>query len=382
MQEKKNRKSAPDRPSLTDELANRIRENGPITVAEFMGAAASYYYANKTPFGEDGDFTTAPEISQMFGEMIGAWLVDVWMQMGQPERIQLIELGPGRGTLMADIMRTVSAWPDFKSAVSIHLIETSPQLRQAQATALKSYRPTFYDSIDEVAPGVSFIVANEFFDALPIHQFKKVKNEWRERCVDYDDVENAFSFTTSPLDFDISSVMPEAFLQAHDGCIFEVSPASLSALESIARRIAEHGGAALLIDYGHLETGLGDTLQSVFEHRYSDALEAPGSKDITAHVDFATFKTVAAQWSRVHGAVTQGEFLTALGIEQRAESLAQHATDAQRTEIALALKRLTGAGDMGRLFKVMGLTPLSSDIRPAGFKDIEEEADEIPNNGA
>lgn len=378
MHEKKHRK-APEGASLTKQIAARIQEQGPITVAEYMETAAAHYYATRTPFGEEGDFTTSPEISQMFGEMIGAWLVDIWLQMGQPENVQLIELGPGRGTLMADIMRTISSWPAFKSSVSIHMIENSPQLRQAQATTLKNYRPTWYDRLDEVPAGLNFIVANEFFDALPIHQFKKVKGEWKERAVDYDEVENTFRFTTVPLDFDVASIMPEGFLKAPDGCIFEVSPSSLSVLDQISARISENGGAALIVDYGHSETGLGDTLQSVAAHNYSDALENPGTKDITAHVDFATFKTVASQRVRVHGPVTQGEFLKSLGIEQRGESLAANATDEQRRDIIHALQRLTATAEMGSLFKVMGLTPHSSDVRPAGFNE-SEEGDEISDD--
>jgi NADH dehydrogenase [ubiquinone] 1 alpha subcomplex assembly factor 7 len=350
-------------------LAAEIEKNGPMPVAAFMGAAAAHYYATKDPFGTEGDFTTAPEISQMFGEMIGAWLVDVWMQMGQPEKVQLIELGPGRGTLMADIMRTVSSWPEFKAAVTIHMIETSPQLRQAQANVLKAYRPTWYDRLEEVPIGVSLIVANEFFDALPIHQFKKTKGAWQERAVGYDPLEDNFFFTTVPLSFDIATLMPPEFLEMPDGCIFEVSPASLGVMDVLCRRIADHSGAALIVDYGHTVPGLGDTLQSVSRHKYSDVLDNPGGKDITAHVDFSTLKTVAQEIVEVHGAVTQAAFLKSLGIEQRAEKLAVGATDEQKRDIATGLHRLTASAEMGHFFKVMGLTPKSLEIIPAGFND-------------
>jgi NADH dehydrogenase [ubiquinone] 1 alpha subcomplex assembly factor 7 len=369
MQDKKQTKPRPEIPCITQQLADKIAAEGAITVAEYMALAASHYYANKTVFGEKGDFTTAPEISQMFGEMLGAWFVDLWLQMGQPDRVQLIELGPGRGTLMADMMRAISAWPEMKAALSIHLVESSPQLRLEQANALKNYRPTWYEHLEQVPEGMSFIVANEFFDALPVHQFKKVGGEWKERRVSYDAEEKVFTSTVAALDFDITPVMPAEFMNADDGSIFEVSPASLAIIETIGDRIVQNGGAALLIDYGHAVPGLGDTLQSVLHHKFSDPLEAPGAKDITAHVDFSTFKTVAEQMVRVHGAIPQGDFLNALGIVQRAEALAANASDAQKKDIQLALHRLTSVREMGRLFKVMALTPRDSEIIPAGFEN-------------
>lgn len=373
------------------ELIERIDANGPVTVAEYMGVAAAHYYASRDPFGTGGDFTTAPEISQMFGEMVGAWFVDIWLQMGQPERVQLIELGPGRGTLMADIMRTLSSWPALKAAVSVHMVETSPHLRQIQSATLAKYaQPTWYDSLDEVPEGISFIVANEFFDALPVHQFKKTKAGWKERGIDYDAVDGQFKFTLLDAPVDIPSVMPEDFVNAEEGSIFEISPASLSIAEEIAARIDAQGGAALLIDYGYAVPALGDTLQSLYRQRYADVLENPGEADITAHVDFATLKTVASQSATVWGAVTQGEFLNRLGIVARAETLSASATEAQSRDISLALYRLTAGAEMGRLFKVMGITPRDAQIIPAGFADdadaahdlddTNDMADEIPDH--
>ncbi len=356
-----------------NELIAHIRKNGPMTVAQFMEKAVSYYYASKDPFGTDGDFTTAPEISQMFGEMIGAWFVDVWLQMGQPQDVQLIELGPGRGTLMADIMRTMSAWPDLKQAVTIHMVEQSPNLRQAQADALKAFKPTWYDHFEEIPAGISFVVTNEFFDALPIHQFKKVKGEWKERCVGYNDVDTNFHFTFTEPSIDIPSIMPADFLNAVDGSIFEISPASLSVFEQICKRIADHGGAGLVIDYGHSAPGLGDTLQSVFKHKYSDVLDAPGTKDITAHVDFSLLKTVGDSIVDVHGPVTQGEFLSTLGITARAQALSEQARPDQKKDIMTALHRLTSVKEMGLLFKVIGLVSKDIDITPAGFTDEQPE---------
>jgi NADH dehydrogenase [ubiquinone] 1 alpha subcomplex assembly factor 7 len=358
---------------LHDLIAARIQQQGPVSVAEYMSVAAEAYYASKTPFGVKGDFTTSPEISQMFGEMVGVWLVDMWMQMGKPEEVKLVELGPGRGTLAVDIMRTISAWPDFKSAVTLHLVETSPQLRETQATALKGVRAGWYDSFSEVPQGFCFIIANEFFDALPIHQFKKTEEGWQERSIGYDAEKGAFFFGTMPLDFNLKDVMPEEFLDAPVGSIFEISPASLGIVEEISQRIARCGGAALIADYGHSAPGLGDTLQAVSKHQYSDVLEAPGEKDITAHVDFGTLAIVAGQSVGVAGPITQGQFLIALGIEARAEKLGENATDKQWQDITAALCRLVAPKEMGRLFKIMALAPKEAVISLAGFEAHKDE---------
>jgi NADH dehydrogenase [ubiquinone] 1 alpha subcomplex assembly factor 7 len=316
----------------------------------------------------------------MFGEMVGAWFTDIWLQSGQPDRVQLIELGPGRGTLMADILRTLSNWPSLSEAVSVHLVETSPLLRQKQAETLKGCRPTWYDRLEDVPLGMSFIIANEFFDALPVHQFEKSGSVWMERHVAIDEKTGGFAFRLARNNgFDVRNIMPQDFLNAEDGSVFEISPASLSVMETIASRIAEAGGAGLIVDYGHMEPGLGDTAQAVENHAYASLLEKPGERDITAHVDFGTLKTVAAQAANVHGPVTQGEFLTRLGIMQRAEALRAKADEAQRRGLEQALFRLISPSAMGRLFKAMALTPRESTIAPAGFGTVEK--DEIPDNG-
>ncbi len=379
MQENVKRKHKGENP-VHDEIAAEIMARGPITMAEYMERAVSAYYKTQEPFGVEGDFTTAPEISQMFGEMVGAWLVDAWMQMGRPDNVKLVELGPGKGTLAADIMRTVSNWPDFKNAVSLHLIETSPRLKELQALALKNYSVGWYDSFDEVPQGVCFVVANEFFDALPIHQLKKTKDGWCERRIGYDAEHDVFSFTTAPLEFALDGMMPEDFMNALEGSIFEISPASLDIVKQVSERIARHGGAALILDYGHAEAGLGDTLQAVAHHKYADVLEEPGLRDITAHVDFGTLKAVASQQAVVSGPVTQGEFLIGLGIEARAQSLCKKATDEQREDITAALCRLVAPKEMGRLFKVMALTSREKPIQPAGFVPAGGEHHETPHD--
>jgi SAM-dependent MidA family methyltransferase len=339
-----NTNQLPSSAKLHKEIAARILKHGPMPVAEYMKLAAEAYYKTQNPFGAVGDFTTAPEVSQMFGEMIGAWFADIWMQSGQPEEVKLIELGPGRGMLAADIMRVLSGVPELKRAVTLHLVETSVRLREIQAEVLQEYQPKWYDRFRDVPAGFSLTVANEFFDALPIQQF--VGQD--ERRVGYDAEKDAFYFT-----------------HPAEG-LFETSPISHDIIRQMSERISQHGGAALIADYGYV-AGHGDTLQALSKHQYANVLENPGEIDITAHVDFAALKIVAAEAATVLGPTTQGEFLRKLGIGARAQMLAEKATEAQRQDIMFALRRLTAINEMGRLFKVMALLPKESKIEPAGF---------------
>lgn len=355
---------------FADALAARIGRDGPLSVADYMQACVEEYYGRQAVFGTAGDFVTAPEISQMFGEMIAAWLTDLWLQAGKPEHVNLVELGPGRGTLMADIMRTLGNWPDFKNAVQLHLVETSPALRDKQALALNAHMPRFHDDLKTVPQGITFVVANEFLDALPIHQLQKINSEWHERCVGYD---GKFFFTHRqlPSALDLAAFMPPDFMAAPDNSIFEVSPASLGVMTEVAVRLKQGGGAALFIDYGHDKSGLGDTLQAVEKHAYAHVLEKAGQRDITAHVDFAACAMAASDVGgvRVHGPVTQGAFLTRLGIASRAESLRKKAENP--AEIDAALSRLIAPNHMGVLFKVLGISAAISNLSPAGFEDEE-----------
>ncbi len=350
-------------------LIKRIGHAGPVSVADYMQACVSEYYARAAVFGTAGDFITAPEISQMFGEMIAAWLTDLWLQAGKPDQVNLVELGPGRGTLMVDIMRTLANWPDFKNAIQIHLVETSPTLREKQAIALNTYTPHWHDSLRTVPQGMTFVVANEFLDALPIHQLQKVKGEWHERCVGFDGAKFFFTHRALPAGLKLSDFMPADFMAAPDNSIFEVSPASLGVVAEVAARLKQSCGAALFIDYGHDRSGLGDTLQAVEKHTYADVLEKPGQRDITAHVDFAACVTAAqdAGGVRVHGPCTQGAFLTRLGIATRANALRAGAEDVSLIEAALS--RLIAPNHMGVLFKVLGLSAAASNLDPAGFSD-------------
>ena len=351
------------RTRLDVEIRARIARGGPIPVAEFM-ALCLYdpqhgYYNRRAPIGAAGDFITAPEISQMFGEMVGLWAAEVWRSMGKPDPVALIEFGPGRGTMMRDAMRAAQAAPAFRRAVRVHFIETSPdlQLRQRQTLSGVDDVPLHWRAnIDEVPASPCIIVANEFFDALPVRQAERRPTGWHERMVAVD-ASGALALTVArdPLT-DPGPQLSAAVAHAQIGEIFEWRPRKL-AIE-IARR-ATAGGAALIIDYGHLKSATGETLQAVRCHRYANPLTLPGLTDLTAHVDFeALGNTAEAAGARVHGPVEQGTWLKRLGIETRAAILQVNAPESRRAEVAAALLRLTGTGpdQMGALFKAIAFS--------------------------
>ncbi|HLF59431.1 MAG TPA: SAM-dependent methyltransferase [Alphaproteobacteria bacterium] len=356
-------------------LAERIARSGPIPVADFMAAALGDprfgYYTQRAPFGAAGDFVTAPEISQMFGEIIGLWCISLFEQMGEPPRFRLIELGPGRGTLMADLWRAAKIRPAFRAAARIHLVETSPRLRTAQREALSGVAADWHETFPQAAqaePGTPLIViANEFFDALPVHQVMRTGRGWRERMVAYDPETGSFEFAAADSETPVCALVPSALGDAPPGAIYEVSIAARDAMAEIAREIVASGGGALVVDYGHVRCGLGDTLQSVRAHRYHDVLADPGLADITAHVDFAALADAArACGARVCGPLAQGAFLKRLGIEARAETILTRASPDQSREIAAAFKRLIDADNMGRLFKALAVT--HPKLSAAGFE--------------
>jgi NADH dehydrogenase [ubiquinone] 1 alpha subcomplex assembly factor 7 len=349
-------------------LANRIARGGPITIADYMAAALTDpvdgYYRRADPLGVGGDFTTAPEISQLFGELIGAWLIDCWIQAGRPPKVNLVELGPGRGTLMADALRIGGQMPDWLNAVELHLVEINPALRALQDKALSRYRPRWHDTLATVADGPVMLVANEFFDALPIRQLVFWDGTWRERLVDWS-AGAGFHFAISPGQSSLALLVP-AGLPVEQGSLYELSPTVVAAATEIAQRIVAEGGAALIIDYGRGESALGESLQAVKAHRMVPVLEDPGNADLSAHVDFGVLRRIAREaGAQPTEPVPQGTFLKALGIEMRAERLKRGQGRDVATALDQAVERLTAPTAMGRLFKAMAIT--SAAIDPAGF---------------
>ena len=319
----------------------------------FMARSNALYYAAEDPFH---DFTTAPEISQVFGELLGAWAAVAWEAMGRPSRVVLAELGPGRGTLMQDALRTIRAVaPGFAASLSLHLVETSDRLRAIQADRLAA---TWHDDVTSLPPGPLLLVANEFLDALPIRQFVRRGSGWTERWVQSGSfVERA---TASPRS------APQA---AEEGDIFELGEAAEAVIASLAARLASESGAAVFLDYGAAQAAGGDTLQAIRNGRPADPLAAPGKADLTAHVDFAALARVASSCgATVHGPIPQGMFLARLGLHQRSYRLAQGQQPGRAGAILAAAERLAEPMHMGRLFKAMALTNPAMPI-PAGFAE-------------
>jgi SAM-dependent MidA family methyltransferase len=349
-----------ERSPLEIEIRRRISAAGPMPVAEYMALCLfdpeHGYYITRDPFGARGDFVTAPEVSQMFGELIGLWMSTVWRQIGAPENIRLIELGPGRGTLMKDALRAVQIVPEFRAAVVVHLVEISPLLQRQQERTLEDAGvPIFWHAaLAEVPKGPAIIFANEFFDALPVNQAIKTEHGWHERRIQIDSSDHlAFTTAPEPIPF-FQTLLPPGLRAARPGAIFEWR-GDTTAME-IGRRIADDRGSALVIDYGHVESGLGETLQAVGQHAYADPLTTPGGLDLTAHVDFqALARAVEAMGATSFGPIEQSQFLRRLGIEQRAASLKANATRNTAAQIDQALARLIGheRTAMGALFKVV-----------------------------
>ena len=335
---------------LEQVLAEVIRAEGPLRIDRYMGLCLGHpqhgYYITRDPLGETGDFITAPEVSQVFGELIGVWAVGVWAAMGQPEAFNLVELGPGRGTLMADVLRTVrKAAPGFASAARLHLVETSPVLRQKQR-AVVGTGATWHDRLEDVPEGPMILIANEFFDAIPIRQFERREGVWRERVIGLAD---------DRLSLGVGGIVPGSM--GKDGDILEFAPARDEVAREIGVRLAAHAGAALIIDYGHLHTAPGDTLQAMRDHRFVALTEAPGEADLTSHVDFEKLAhAVAEAGALVQPGMTQRDFLRAMGLEQRVAQLQGKADDATRATLARQMARLADEAQMGNLFKVLCVT--------------------------
>ena len=333
--------------SLADVFRRLIRNTGPISLAHFMAESNARYYAAKDPLGSGGDFVTAPEISQMFGELIGLWLADLWIRAGREEPVHYVELGPGRGTLAKDAMRTMKR---YGLTPQVHFVETSPALKKLQLEAVPHAQ--FHADLTSVPmEGPVLVIGNEFLDALPVRQLVRSAEGWRERMVGLDGDTFVYVAGAMPME----SAVPADWRGARQGAIIETSPAAAAIVYEIAGRLANQGGCALLIDYGHADLRGGSTFQAVKAHRKVDPLAAPGEADLTAHVDFATLARVAqsrdAQWM---GTVGQGDWLRALGIETRSEALTMRAPHL-RAELTAARDRLIADDQMGTLFKVMGL---------------------------
>jgi len=346
--------------ALRDVLIERISATGPITVADYMADCLMHpqlgYYITRDPLGAQGDFTTAPEISQMFGELIGLSLAQAWLDQGAPAAFTLAELGPGRGTLMADVLRATRAVAGFHAALAVHFVETSPSLRAKQAALVPD--ATWHDDAGTLPDAPLYLIANEFFDALPIRQFTRDGAGWREHMVGVADG----ALTVGLAQADSYDLLAHRLDDTKDGDIVEVCPALPAIVGHVAALIDAHGGAALIVDYGDWQSQ-GDTLQALAGHKVADPFAAPGTADLTAHVDFAAIADAATTYSRV---TPQGVFLERLGITARAQSLARGLTGDALTSHIEAHKRLTHPDAMGTLFKVIGLYPKGG-TPPAGL---------------
>jgi NADH dehydrogenase [ubiquinone] 1 alpha subcomplex assembly factor 7 len=362
---------------LERELVAMVTEAGPISLERFMALASMHpkygYYRSQMPIGSGGDFITAPEIHQMFGELIGLWAAEVWQAMGEPSTLRLVELGPGRGTLMADVLRVARVVPGFRAALDVHLVEMSEVLTETQRQTLApfAYPVTWHESIEDLPTGPTIIIANEFFDALPVRHYVRTTAGWNERLVGLDQ-EGRLAFGLAPApDSTISAALGGA---AGPGAILEIGLAAQRAMGSLVAHIVQETGALLIIDYGYRSKRAGETLQAVKDHVYVDPLMTPGEADLTAHVDFAALGRAAlASGADVHGPVAQGVFLARLGIFERAAALRRAASPEQALALDAALARLAQPGptsgqgaSMAELFQVLCAT--SYGLVPPGFE--------------
>ena len=373
----------PESSPLQSEIKKLITSSGPMPVWRYMELCLTHpehgYYIARDPLGREGDFTTAPEVSQMFGELLGLWAASVWKAMGSPPLLRLIELGPGRGTMMADALRALRVLPPLFQALSVHLVEINPVLRGKQRSMLSGISNiAWHDSIDDVPDGPAIILANEYFDVLPIHQAVRGETGWHERVVEIDgDGELAFGVAAKPMPrFEV--LLPPLLRAAPLGAVFEWRPDA--EIMKIASRVRDQDGAALIIDYGHLRSDAGDTLQAIARHSFADPLKNPGHADVTAHVDFQALVRAAEDIGvAVHGPVPQGEFLTRLGIETRALTLMAKASHEVSEDISGALRRLIGGGrgGMGEMFKVLAVSEPNLTAL-AGFADERPDPRNAP----
>ena len=344
---------------LAARLSKQIEASAPISIAEYMRAANAHYYGTRDPLGVDGDFITAPEISQMFGELVGLWLTDLWLRNNCPANCKLVELGPGRGTLMADALRSMER---FGFAPSVHFVETSQTLRAIQMQTVP--QATHHERLDELTDdGPLLVIANEFFDALPVRQFVATHAGWRERVVVR---ERGDKFSAMPGIRAVDQLVPPEFRNAPSPGIYETSPEAGDIIYELAGRLSNQGGALLVIDYGYMLPGLGSTLQALKAHDHVDPFENPGEHDLTVHVNFLELANLARMRNlRVSGPIEQGTWLQALGIDARANALAV-ASPERAEDVKEMRDRLVEPDQMGSLFKVLAVSSESWPV-PEGF---------------
>lgn len=352
--------------SLGELIDMQIRTGGPISLATYMGLCLTHpsrgYYRKADPLGSGGDFITAPEVGQTFGEVIGAWVGEIYRQMGSPKTMTFLELGPGRGTLAADALRVATRMPGLAGALTLCLYETNPVLIDLQREKLAPYRPRWIDDLDAVPDAPLIVVANEFFDALPVRQFVKRGGKWYERVVGLIEGRRAFGLAPTPYDGDL---LGPAFADAEEGEVTEIGLAARQTMERLAHLVAPRGGAILAIDYGYPRTRPGETLQAVSRHAYADPLAEPGATDLTTHVDFEALGFAARMAGlTMPPLVTQARFLTSLGLVERHKALAAANPD-KAAELDAALDRLTNPAQMGDIFKVF--CAASPGLAPPGF---------------
>jgi NADH dehydrogenase [ubiquinone] 1 alpha subcomplex assembly factor 7 len=361
-----------NRTDLAVRLQRHIRAHGPLTIAAFMAMALhdprDGYYARRQPLGASGDFITAPEISQIFGELIGLWCADLWQRMGEPDPVVVAELGPGRGVLIEDFLRAVSGVTGFRQAIRLHLVEASPLLRAEQQRRLAAADPVWLAEAEALPDGPLLLVANEFLDALPIRQLVRGAAHWAERLVALDGAAR-LCFAVGPESPVLTHLLPPERRDDPPDTIVELCPAATALAASLAERLRHQPGAALFIDYGYSQGSPGSTLAAIGGHHAAEIFDAPGTADLSAHVDFVAVATAArAAGAMVYGPTPQGDFLRTLGAELRLATLSRQARPEQRVALETGLRRLIDPAEMGTLFKVLAIT--SPDLpAPAGFAD-------------
>ncbi len=360
--------------TLEQKIKKLIRERGTISVHHYMQLALADpefgYYTQKMPIGMQGDFITAPEISQMFGELIGTWFIAGWQSIDHPQDFTLAELGPGKGTLMKDLLRVTNKLPSFMQAADVHMVEINPELKEQQRLSLAPYDIdiSWYDSLLPLPEKPLMLIANEFFDALPIHQLQLTDNGWRERMITLDN-NGELCFSLSETETPHCALAPTQ-QNIESGAIYEISPEAIAVTQQIAQHINRFGGIALFIDYGYYTQNYVDTLQSVKNHQYHHVLETPGHADLTMLVDFEKLaQTAQAENTKVFYNTTQGDFLRNMGIDIRLSMLCKMASLEQQDQLKKDVYRLTSPEEMGTLFKCMAIS--SSSTPPLfGFNDV------------